>query len=245
MTVIVTGGSRGIGRQIVERLVRDGHGVVFTHSGSDHEAAGVERACGTDAPVRGVRIDVTDVDAPTRLFDLAETHGPVTALVNNAGVTGPLGPLTALDDDALRRTVEVNVVAAARLCREAARRWHTRSEAHARRDIVNVSSVAARTGSPGEYVVYAATKAALDTLTVGLAKELGPSGIHVNSVRAGTTNTTIHARAGDADRPRRVAQHVPVGRVAEPDEIAAAVVWLLSADAGYVTGAVLDVAGGL
>jgi NAD(P)-dependent dehydrogenase (short-subunit alcohol dehydrogenase family) len=188
-----------------------------------------------------VRLDITDVDAPSRLFDIAEARGQVTALVNNAGVTGPLGPLTALDDDALRRTVEVNVVAAVRLCREAARRWQ--SAPHDRRDIVNVSSVAARTGSPGEYVVYAASKAALDTFTVGLAKELGPSGIHVNSVRAGTTNTTIHARAGDADRPRRVAERIPVGRVAEPDEIAAAVVWLLSA--GYVTGAVLDVTGGV
>ncbi|AKS32706.1 SDR family NAD(P)-dependent oxidoreductase [Mycolicibacterium goodii] len=243
MTVIVTGGSRGIGRQIVERLAGEGHRVVFTHSGSDRDAADVERACG--AGVRGVRLDVTDVDAPMRLFDIAQTHGPVTALVNNAGVTGPLGPLTALDDDSLRRTVEVNLVAVARLCREAARRWQSGSTTADRRDIVNVSSVAARTGSPGEYVVYAATKAALDILTVGLAKELGASGIHVNCVRAGTTNTTIHARAGDAERPGRVARHIPVGRVAEPDEIAAAVVWLLSADAGYVTGSVLDVAGGL
>ncbi|ULN46550.1 SDR family oxidoreductase [Mycolicibacterium goodii] len=243
MTVIVTGGSRGIGRQIVERLVREGHGVVFTHSGSDHEAADVRRACGADALVWDVRLDITDVDAPTRLFDIAEAEGPVTALVNNAGVTGPLGPLAELEDDALRRTVEVNLVAAARLCREAARRWQ--AAPHARRDIVNVSSVAARTGSPGEYVVYAASKAALDALTVGLAKELGPSGVHVNSVRAGTTDTTIHARAGDPDRPRRVAQHIPVGRVAEPAEIASAVVWLLSAEAGYVTGAVVDVTGGL
>jgi len=241
MTMIVTGGSRGIGRQIVERLVRDGHDVVFTHSDSEADAAEVERTCGAGA--RGVRLDITDADAPGRLFDTAEATGTVTALVNNAGVTGPLGPLTALDDDALRRTVEVNLVAAARLCREAAQRWQPRPAE--RRDIVNVSSVAARTASPGEYVVYAATKAALDTLTLGLAKELGPSGVRVNSVRAGTTDTTIHARAGDPDRPRRVARHVPLGRVAEPGEIAAAVAWLLSADAAYVSGSVLDVTGGL
>lgn len=242
--VIVTGGSRGIGRETVETLARQGRGVLFTHSTSDGDAAQVEQACGTDAPVWGVRLDITDADAPARLFDLAESKGTAIALVNNAGVTGPLGPLTALPDDALRDIVEVNLVATARLCREAARRWSGRTT-NERRDIVNVSSIAARTGAPSEYIVYAATKAAMDTLTVGLARELAPTGVHVNAVRAGTTNTTIHARAGDPDRPRRVADAVPMRRVAEPNEIAAAVSWLLSPEASYVNGALLDVAGGL
>ncbi|GIH72577.1 SDR family NAD(P)-dependent oxidoreductase [Sphaerimonospora thailandensis] len=242
--VIVTGGSRGIGREIVERLARQGRAVLFTHSASDTDAAEVERACGVGAPVWGVRLDITAPDAPARLFDLAESKGKLVALVNNAGVTGPLGPFTSLRDDDLRRITEVNLVATARLCREAARRWSDRPSGE-RRDIVNVSSIAARTGAPHEYVVYAATKAAINALTVGLAKELASSGIHVNAVCPGTTNTTIHARAGDADRPQRVAASIPMRRPAQPAEIAAAVSWLLSPEAGYVTGTLLDVAGGL
>ncbi len=144
----------------------------------------------------------------------------------------------------MRRVVDVNLIATARLCREAVRRWSERTS-HERRDIINVSSIAARTGSPNEYVVYAATKAAVDALTIGLAKELGPAGIHVNAVRAGTTNTTIHAKAGDPGRPRRIAEAVPIGRVAEPNEIATAVTWLLSAESSYVSGALLDVTGGI
>ncbi|GAA3932611.1 SDR family oxidoreductase [Actinomadura viridis] len=247
---IVTGGSRGIGRAVVERLCRDGHAVVFTHSSSDAEAARVEsdvRAAGHQ--VWAERLDVTGDDAPGRLFDLAEARGRVTALVNNAGVTGPLGPLTGLPDADLRRIVDVNLTAPARLCREAARRWAdgggTDGGGTVRRAIVNVSSVAARTGSPHEYVVYAATKAAVETLTLGLARELGTAGILVNAVSPGTTDTTIHARAGEPGRARRVAASVPLRRPADPAEIAAAVSWLLSPDASYVTGTVLNVAGGL
>lgn len=144
--VIVTGGSRGIGRSTVERLCADGFGVVFTHSASDAEAREVEAALGGGAvPVRGLRLDVTDVDAPERLFDVAESVGEVRGLVNNAGVTGRIGPFAELTDAELRRVVEVNLVAPVRLCREAARRWTGRE---AGRAIVNVTSVAARTGSP-------------------------------------------------------------------------------------------------
>lgn len=243
---IVTGGSRGIGRRTVERLCGEGFAVVFTHSGSGAEAADVER----DAAARGhtavaARLDVTDHDAPARLFDLAQAQGAVTAVVNNAGITGPIGPFTALTDEDLRAVVDVNLVAPTRLCREAARRWTTGEHAAGDRAIVNISSVAARTGSPGEYIAYAAAKAGVETLTVGLAKELGPAGIRVNAVSPGTTDTTIHARAGEAGRAQRVAAKVPLGRPGEPSEIAGAVAWLLSDDASYVTGAVLSVAGGL
>lgn len=191
---------------------------------------------------RALRLDVTAADAAPRLFDAAEALGPVAALVNNAGVTGRLGPIEALDDADLERILAVNLAAPVRLCREAARRWRGRQ---ARSDIVNISSVAARTGSPGEYVAYAASKAALEALTVGLARELAPHRIHVNAVAPGTIDTTIHARAGEPGRAARVAARIPMQRPGQPEEVAAAVTWLLSAQASYVTGSVLAVTGGL
>jgi NAD(P)-dependent dehydrogenase (short-subunit alcohol dehydrogenase family) len=147
--------------------------------------------------------------------DFAENLGAVTALVNNAGVTGPISPFTDLTDEDLRRVVEVNLIAPTRLCRGVARRWasDTSSEStSAGRAIVNISSVAARTGAPGEYVAYAAAKAGVETLTIGLAKELAPVGIRVNAVSPGTTDTTIHARAGEPGRAQRVVASIPLDR---------------------------------
>ncbi|KAF1702290.1 SDR family NAD(P)-dependent oxidoreductase [Pseudoxanthomonas suwonensis] len=240
---IVTGGSRGIGRRIVERLHADGHAVLFTHSSSDAEAAALQAALDPSArSCRALRLDVTAADAAPRLFDAAEALGPVAALINNAGVTGQLGPIEALDDACLERILAVNLAAPVRLCREAALRWRGRD---ARSDIVNISSVAARTGSPGEYVAYAASKAALEALTVGLARELAPQRIHVNAVAPGTIDTTIHARAGEPGRAARVAARIPMQRPGQPEEVAAAVAWLLSAQASYGTGSVLAVTGGL
>lgn len=233
---IVTGGSRGIGRAIVACLVRDGFSVLFTHSNSETEADAV--AAAFPGRARALRADVAAPGAAAAIFDAAEALGPVAALVNNAGVTGRLGPFVELTDDDLERVVAVNLLAVTRLCREAARRWRSGA-------IVNLSSVAARTGSPGEYVAYAATKAAVDALTRGLARELGPRGIRVNAVAPGTVDTTIHARAGMPDRAAKVAAKIPLGRPGHAEEIAEAVAWLLSEKASFVTGAVLEATGGL
>ncbi|SDG67602.1 NAD(P)-dependent dehydrogenase, short-chain alcohol dehydrogenase family [Lentzea fradiae] len=231
MTTVITGGSRGIGAATARRLVRDGHRVVIGYRQAADDARRLEDELG----VLAVRADTTDEDDVARLFDAAGDD--VTGVVNNAGITSPAGPLTDLRTADLRRVVDVNVIGAILVAREAARRMTGGC-------IVNVSSGAATLGSPGEYVHYAATKAAVDALTVGLAKELAPRGIRVNCVQPGTIRTDIHQLSGLPDRPDRVAGRVPLGRAGEPDEIAGAIAWLLSADASYATGAILRVTGG-
>ncbi len=174
------------------------------------------------------------------LFDTATTAlGPITGLVNNAGVTSPAGDLADLHVDDLRRVLDVNLLGAF-LCARRASRDLTEGGA-----IVNVSSAAATLGSPGEYVHYAAAKAGVDALTIGLAKELGPRGIRVNCVAPGTIRTDIHTTSGLPDRPDRMATVIPLRRAGEPDDIAAAITWLLGPDATFTTGAILRVAGGL
>ena len=239
---VITGGGRGIGAATALRLAADGHHVVIAvradRDRAEHTAAQV-RAAGRGAVV--VLADVTDEDAVDRIFDTAARElGPVTGLVNNAGITGPLGPLTAVDAATIRRVVDVNVVGYLLCARRAARDMAGRGGA-----IVNVSSGAATTGSPGEYVHYAASKGAVDTMTLGLAGELGPLGIRVNTVSPGRTWTEMHAAMGDPDRPAKIAAVAPLRRAGEPHEVAAAIAWLLSDDASYTTGANIRVAGGL
>lgn len=241
---VVTGGSRGIGRAIVDRLTARGHAVVFTFSSDEAGASEVAgQAAARGATVLPVRCDVTDPHGSAAVWDAADELGDVTILVNNAGVTGRLGLLRDVSDETLARVMDVNVIAPMRWSREAVVRWHGAPRRD--RSIVMISSIAARIGSPGEYTWYAASKAAVNSFAIGLAKEVGPDGVRVNAVNAGTTRTTIHARAGNPDRAAQVGARVPLGRPAEPDEIAAAVDWLAGPDSGYVTGAVLDVAGGL
>ncbi|MFF0587758.1 SDR family NAD(P)-dependent oxidoreductase [Streptomyces sp. NPDC003781] len=239
---VVTGGSRGIGAATCLRLAADGHDVVVGYA-RDAAAAETVVAGVRDAGGRGIAVRAdTSVEADVeRLFDVAEERlGPVTGLVNNAAVTGPLGRLADIGTADLRRVLDVNLLGVLLCARRAARLMTPRGSGV----IVNVSSGAATLGSPGEYVHYAASKAGVDALTVGLAKELGPDGIRVNAVAPGVIDTEMHAAAGDAGRAARMGAAVPMGRAGRAEEIAAAISWLLSPEASYATGTVLRVAGG-
>ncbi|KUL50115.1 MULTISPECIES: glucose 1-dehydrogenase [unclassified Streptomyces] len=236
---VVTGGSRGIGAAVSARLAEDGHDVVIGYRSDEaaaEKAAESVRAAGRRCVT--VQADTAAESDVERLFDTAaERLGPVTGLVNNAGVSGPVGPLAEADAEGMRRALEVNVLGYL-LCARRAVRDMTANGGGA---IVNISSVAATLGSPGEYVHYAAAKGAVDTLTVGLSKEVAADGIRVNAVAPGVIWTEFHA---DPQRPAKLASGIPMGRSGRPEEIAGAVSWLLSADASYTTGTVLKVSGG-
>ena len=242
---VVTGASRGIGAATAVRLAAAGHDVVVNHRRSPADAdrvAAEVRAAGGRCLV--VAADVTDEDDVDRLFAEAGQLGPVTGLVNNAGATLHLGDLADTPVDVIRSVLDVNLLGTVLCARAAARALSTRRGGPGGA-IVNVSSSAATLGAPHEYVHYAAAKAGVDALTVGLAKELAGDGIRVNAVAPGLVRTGIHADAGDPGRLDRVVARIPAGRPGEPGEPAAAVVWLLGPEAGYVTGTVLRVAGGL
>lgn len=235
---VVTGGSRGIGAAVCARLAADGHDVVVGYR-SDRAAAEAvaERVRAAGRRALAVAVDTADAASVDALFDEAATLGAVTGLVNNAGMSGPVGRLADADPAGLSRALDVNILGYL-LCARRAVRDLAASGGGA---LVNISSAAATLGSPGEYVHYAAAKAAVDTLTIGLAKEVAEDGIRVNCVAPGVIWTEFHA---DPERPAKQAPGIPLGRAGQPEEIAAAVSWLLSADASYTTGAVLRVAGG-
>ncbi|MEU1131246.1 SDR family oxidoreductase [Streptomyces sp. NPDC005900] len=235
---VITGGSRGIGAAIGGRLAEDGHDVVIGYRSDDAAARKTAEALRTAGRrCLTVRVDTADEGDVDRLFDAAAELGPVTGLVNNAGVSGPVGPLAEADAEGMRRALEVNVLGYLLCARRAVRDLKARGGGA----IVNISSAAATLGSPGEYVHYAAAKGAVDTMTVGLAKEVAADGIRVNAVAPGVIWTDFHA---DPQRPAKLAPGIPMGRSGQPAEVAAAVSWLLSADASYTTGTILRVAGG-
>jgi len=242
---IVTGASRGIGAAVAARAAAAGYAVVVNYS-ADTEGARrvVEDITHDGGAAVAVRADVSDPAAVTQLFDAAAALGQVTAVVNNAGITGNLiGPLADVPAATVKRVLDVNVAGVIYMCQEAQRRMSTHSGG-AGGGIINISSTATKAGSPGTWVHYAATKGAVDVLTVGFATEAAAHGIRVNAVAPGSTNTGLHAAAGMPDRVERLNPTIPLGRGAEPDEVAAAVLWLLGDDASYITGAVLPVAGG-
>ena len=242
---IVTGGGRGIGAATALHLAGLGHDLVVGYR-SDQASARSVLADVRAAGVRAIAIeaDVSDVDDVDRLFEAAAELGLLTGLVNNAGLTAHIGDLADTPVAVIREVVEVNLIGAVLCARRAAQVMST-ARGGLGGAIVNVSSAAATLGSAHEYVHYAAAKAGVEALTVGLAKELADQGVRVNAVAPGLVRTGIHAAAGDPDRLERVVPRIPMGRVGEPAEVAPAIAWLLGPEAGYVTGASIRVAGGL
>ncbi len=241
---LITGGTRGIGAATALRLAAAGHDLVLGHA-RDDAAAEEARLAVEDAGARCsvVRADVRDPAAVDHLFARAAEHGRLTGVVNNAGATLHVGPLAQTPVEVIARTVELNLTGALFVARAAVRALG-RSYGGRGGVIVNVSSGAATLGAPGEYVQYAAAKAGVDALTTGLAQEVADDGVRVVGVAPGLVRTRIHEDAGDAGRLERVGARVPLGRPGEPGEVAAAVAWLLSDEASYVTGTTLRVAGG-
>jgi NAD(P)-dependent dehydrogenase (short-subunit alcohol dehydrogenase family) len=241
---LITGGTRGIGASTALRLAADGHDLVLGYAHDDASAEECRRAVeNAGARCIVVRSDVSDDAGVDELFSRARSFGRLTAVVNSAGATLHVGTLAETPADVVRRTVELNLTGALLVARAAVRALSTAYDGDGG-VLVNVSSGAATLGSPGEYVQYAAAKAGVDAMTTGLAQEVADGGIRVVGVAPGMIRTRIHEDAGDAGRLERLASKVPLGRAGEPEEIAAAIAWLLSDEAAYVTGTTLRVAGG-
>jgi NAD(P)-dependent dehydrogenase (short-subunit alcohol dehydrogenase family) len=244
-TILITGGTRGIGRATALQCARKGWSVALNYisnqSAAEAAAREVRDAGGHAITVQGdvaVEADVVSVfaEAESRL-------GRLQGVVINAGIVAPSSTLADMDSIRLKRVFDVNVYGAYLCARESARRL-SKDRGGGGGAIVLVSSAASRLGSPFEYVDYAGSKAAVDTLAIGLAKELAQQGVRVNAVRPGLIETEIHASGGQPDRARRIGATTPMGRAGRPEEVAEAIVWLLGDGASYTTGAILDVAGG-
>jgi len=244
-TVLITGASRGIGRQAALLCASRGWSIGINYVGNqeaaEETAAKVRELGGRAILAKGDVSGEADVIA---MFDKTEHElGQISGVVINAGIVAPAQPLAEMSIDRLKRIFDVNVLGAYLCARESARRLAL-DRGGSGGAIVIVSSAAARLGSPFEYVDYAGSKGALDTLTIGLAKELAKQGVRVNAVRPGPIETEIHASGGEPDRAWRVGATTPMGRPGQAEEIAEAIVWLLSDAASYATGAILDVSGG-
>lgn len=238
--MLVTGGSRGIGAATVRLAAARGVAVAFSYR-ADADAA---NALAQETGALAVRADAADEAATLALFQAVDARfGRLDMLVNNAGVVAPASQLADMDTARMERVFRINVLGAFIAAREAVKRMST-ARGGAGGVIVNVSSAAARMGSPGEYIDYAASKGAIDTMTLGLAKEVATQGVRVNAVRPGLIATDIHASGGAPDRIERLRGAIPMHREGRAEEVAEAILWLACDAASYVTGALLDVGGG-
>jgi NAD(P)-dependent dehydrogenase (short-subunit alcohol dehydrogenase family) len=242
--LLVTGGGRGIGAAIARLASRRGFDVAVNYRTDERAALNVvEDVRRTGARGIAVRADVAHENDVVKMFQAVDQFGQLGALVNNAGISGGFGRVADLEAKLLNEVLAVNVFGAVMCAREAVRRLSTRWGG-AGGAIVNMSSLAARIGGGGEWVHYALTKGALDTFTIGLAREVAAEGVRVNAVAPGIVDTEMHAAAGDPHRPQRLAAQIPIGRAATANEIAETVMWLVSPAASYVTGAIVEAGGG-
>jgi NAD(P)-dependent dehydrogenase (short-subunit alcohol dehydrogenase family) len=243
--VLVTGGSRGIGAATALLAATRGYCVAVNYTAQAAAAEDVvARIRASGGTALAVQADVADEAQVLAMFERVTAElGPLTALVNNAGVVDVAARVDEMSVARLKRMFDINVIGAMICAREAVRRMSTRHGGSGGA-IVNVSSAAARLGAPGQYVDYAAAKGAIDVFTIGLAKEVGAEGVRVNAVRPGLIETEIHASGGFPDRVQQLAHLVPMQRGGTADEVAQAIVWLLSPESSYVTMSLLDVSGG-
>ena len=241
---IITGGSRGIGRATALAAALRGFRVCIGYASNEAAAKGVVSAIeAKNGNAMAVKCDVGSESDILALFKAADDFGTLGALVNNAGIVGTTSRVEDMPAERIQRMMAVNVTGSILCAREAVKRMSTR---HGGKGgvIVNLSSVAAKLGSPGVYVDYATSKGAIDSFTIGLGLEVAGEGIRVAAIRPGLIDTEIHASGGDPDRAHRLSSSVPMKRVGTAEEIANAIVWLMSDDASYVTSAILDVSGG-
>ncbi len=244
-TILVTGGSRGIGAACVKLLARDGYDVAVNYARSAAEA---EKLAGDVRTMGGSSITIqADVGSEAEVTDMFaqidKAMPPLVGLVNNAGILFKKAMLEEFSAERINETLRVNVTGSFLCAREAVRRMST-DRGGKGGVIVNLSSAAARIGSPNEFIDYAASKAAIDAMTIGLSKEVAGQGIRVNAVRPGLIHTDIHASSGQPDRVERLQSQIPMGRGGTAEEVAESIVWLASPAASYVTGVLLDVTGG-
>ena len=243
--IVITGGSRGIGAATVLLAAERGYAVGFSFlEAKEKSETLVKKIKDNGGKAIAVKADTSIEGDVVRLFETVDKElGRLTALVNNAGIVARQSRVEDMDAERIQRMMAVNVVGPLLCAREAVKRMSTRKGGKGGA-IVNISSGASRLGSPGEYVDYAASKGAIDTMTIGLSKELAADGIRVNAVRPGFVHTDIHAAGGEPNRIERLRDSIPMKRGGEPEEIARAILWLLSDEASFSTGAILDATGG-